>query len=51
MKFVHVQSVLPREDIIALKHKTGEASIKDAISKAIYHYLKCDLVFKDDNEE
>ena len=42
MKIVHVQSVLPQEDIIALKEKTGEDSIKEAISKAIYHYLECD---------
>jgi hypothetical protein len=43
MKFVHVQSILPQEDIIALKEKTGESSVKDAISKAVYHYLKCNL--------
>ncbi len=49
MKFVHVQSVLPQEDVIALKQKSGEASIKEAISKAVYHYLKCDKVFE--NEE
>ncbi|HEY9207310.1 MAG TPA: DUF5371 family protein [Candidatus Methanoperedens sp.] len=42
MKIVHVQSVLPLEDVIALKEKTGESSIKEAISKAVYHYLKCD---------
>ncbi len=40
-KIVHVQSVLPYEDSIALKQKTGENSIKEAISKAVYHYLKC----------
>jgi hypothetical protein len=40
-KIVHVQSVLPYEDTIALKEKTGESSIKEAISKAIYHYLNC----------
>ena len=40
-KIVHVQSVLPYEDTIALKAKTGESSVKEAISKAIYHYLKC----------
>jgi hypothetical protein len=40
-KIVHVQSVLPYEDTIALKAKTGESSIKEAISKAIYHFLKC----------
>ncbi len=42
MKIVHVQSVLPQEDVIALKEKTCESSIKEAISKAVYHYLKCD---------
>ena len=40
-KIVHVQSVLLYEDTIALKAKTGESSIKEAISKAIYHYLNC----------
>ncbi|HLB72194.1 MAG: DUF5371 family protein [Candidatus Methanoperedens sp.] len=40
-KIVHVQSVLPYEDIIALKAKSGESSIKEAVSKAIYHYLNC----------
>ncbi len=46
MKFVHVQSVLPNEDVNALKKKSGESSIKEAIAKAVYHYLKCDLVHK-----
>ena len=41
MKIIHVQSVLPEIDIIALKIKTGESSTKDAISKAVYHYLDC----------
>lgn len=49
MKYVHVQSVLPHEDVIALKQKSGESSIKDAISKAVYHYLKCERVHE--NEE
>jgi len=35
MKYVHVQSVLPQEDVIALKQKSGESSVKDAISKAL----------------
>jgi len=39
MKIIHVQSVLPEEDIITLKMKTGESSTKEAISKAVYHYL------------
>lgn len=40
MKYVHVQSVLPEEDVIALKIKTGEPSIKGAISRAVYYYLE-----------
>jgi len=40
-KILHVQSVLPYEITMVLKEKTGESSIKEAISKAIYHYLKC----------
>jgi hypothetical protein len=40
MKFVHVQSVLPQEDVVSLKIKTGESSVKEAISKAVYYYLK-----------
>ena len=39
MKIRNVQSVLPDEDIIRLKIKTGESSTKDAISRAIYYYL------------
>jgi hypothetical protein len=42
MKIMHVQSVLPEEVVIKLKIKTGEASTKDAIAKAVYHYLKCE---------
>jgi len=44
MKIVHVQSVLPWEDVVALKEKTGESSIKEAISTAVYHYLQCKSV-------
>lgn len=40
-KILHVQSVLPYEITLALKAKTGESSNKEAISKAIYHFLKC----------
>jgi len=46
MKFVHVQSVLPQEDVIALKVKSREPSVKEAISKAVYHYLECELANK-----
>ncbi len=48
MKIVHIQSVLPQEDVIALKQKSGESSIKEAISKAVYHYLKCDKVYNNE---
>ena len=47
MKYVHIQSVLPQEDVIALKVKSGESSVKDAIAKAIYHYLKCECELAD----
>jgi len=43
MKYVHVQSVLSKEDVIALKVKSGESSVKEALTKAVYHYLKCEL--------
>jgi hypothetical protein len=49
MKIVHVQSILPEEDVIALKIKSGESSIKEAIAKAVCHYLKCDKTHE--NEE
>ncbi len=44
MKYVHVQSVLPQEIVIELKMKTGESSVKEAISKAVYSYLEKDKV-------
>ena len=37
---VHVQSIFPQDDIIALKVKTREAHVREAISKAVYFYLK-----------
>ncbi len=37
---VHVQSIFPQDDIIALKAKTREAHVREAISKAVYYYLK-----------
>jgi len=40
-KIVHVQSVLPDEIVVSLKKKSGESSVKEAISKAVYHYLNC----------
>lgn len=37
---VPVKTYLLREDIIALKKKTGETSVMGAISKAVDYYLK-----------
>jgi hypothetical protein len=41
-KIMHVQTVLMVEDIEALKAKTGESSTKDALAKAVQHYLECE---------
>ncbi|HEY9246908.1 MAG TPA: DUF5371 family protein [Candidatus Methanoperedens sp.] len=46
MKAIFVQSVLPQEDVIALKKKSRESSIKEAVAKAVYNYLKCNKVFE-----
>ncbi len=42
-KIMHVQTVLMVEDIDALKTKTGESSTKDALAKAVSHYLECEF--------
>lgn len=41
-KIIQVQSVLPENDVLALKEKTGKSSIKEAISEAVYYYLNWD---------
>ena len=41
-KIMHVQTVLMVDDIEALKVKTGESSTKDALAKAVQHYLDCE---------
>ncbi|HMB46553.1 MAG TPA: DUF5371 family protein [Candidatus Methanoperedens sp.] len=46
---MHVQSVLPQEDVIALKKKTGKSSVKEAISKAVYYYLEESVSNTNDN--
>jgi predicted transcriptional regulator len=50
MKYVYVQSVLPQEDVITLKIKSGKSSIKDAIARAVGYYLKSDLVNNKDEK-
>ena len=41
-KIMHAQTVLTVEDIEALKEKTGEPNTKDALAKAVTHYLECE---------
>ncbi|MBU3967629.1 MAG: DUF5371 domain-containing protein [Euryarchaeota archaeon] len=47
-KIMHVQTVLVVEDLEALKHKTGEVATKDALAKAVYHYLECEYTQVED---
>ncbi|AEA47096.1 MAG: hypothetical protein DRO98_00990 [Archaeoglobales archaeon] len=41
VKIVHAQTVLPEHVLEELKKKTGESATKDAIAKAVEHYLMC----------
>ncbi len=47
-KIMHVQTVLMVEDIEALKAKTGESNTKDALAKAVSHYLECEYTQVED---
>jgi hypothetical protein len=47
-KIMHVQTVLTVDDIEALKQKTGESSTKDALDKAVHHYLDCEYTQVED---
>ena len=40
-RLVHVYIPLSEDIIEALKVKSGERTIKDALAKAVYHYLNC----------
>jgi len=40
-KLIKVYIPLPEDIIEALKAKSGEHTIKDALAKAVYHYLNC----------
>jgi len=40
INLVHVQSIFPKEDVLALKMKTKEAHVKEALLKAVYFYLE-----------
>uniref|UniRef100_A0A7J2TJ11 DUF5371 domain-containing protein n=1 Tax=Archaeoglobus fulgidus TaxID=2234 RepID=A0A7J2TJ11_ARCFL len=41
VKIVHAQTVLPENVLEELKKKTGEVATKDALAKAVEHYLVC----------
>jgi len=47
-KIMHVQTVLVVEDLEALKQKTGEVATKDALAKAVHHYLECEYTQVED---
>ncbi len=47
-KIMHLQTVLTVDDIEALKRKTGESSTKDALEKAVSHYLECEYTQAED---
>ncbi len=47
-KIMHAQTVLTMEDIESLKQKTGESSTKDALAKAVTHYLECEYTQVED---
>jgi hypothetical protein len=47
-KIMHVQTVLLVEDIEALKDKTGELNTKDALAKAVQHYIECEYTHVED---
>ena len=43
-KYIIAQTKLPQDTVQKLKEKTGEKTIKDALAKAIEHYLVCAYV-------
>ncbi len=45
---MHVQTVLTIDEIEALKKKTGESSSKEALAKAVKHYLECEYTQVED---
>ncbi len=47
-KIMHVQTVIVEDDLEALKKKTGETATKDALAKAVHHYLDCEYTQVED---
>ena len=48
IKIMHAQTVLTEDDVEALKQRTGEDSAKDAVAKAVAHYLECEYTNVED---
>jgi hypothetical protein len=47
-KIVLARAILTVDDIEALKQKTGENTAKEALSKAVMHYLECEFIQEGD---
>ncbi len=50
-KIVHAQTVLSESSLSELKKKTGENATKDAIYKAVEHYLTCQYTHEEPLEK
>lgn len=48
VKIMHAQTVLTVDDIERLKEKTGEINTKDALAKAVSHFLDCEYTEVED---
>ena len=46
-KIIIVQTKLPEDILEELKKKTGESTTKEALSKAINHYINCFMAEKE----
>jgi len=46
-KIIIVQTKLPEDVLEELKKKTGEATTKEALAKAINHYIQCFVAEKE----
>lgn len=46
-KIIIVQTKLPKDTLEELKKKTGESTTKEALSKAINHYIDCFMAEKE----
>jgi hypothetical protein len=47
-KIMHAQMVIMEDDLSSLKKKTGEQNTKDALAKAVDHYLECEYTQESD---